>query len=121
MKITAILTVRNEGAFLLEWLAHHRAIGFTDFLVFSNDCDDGTDAMLDRLASLGWLAHVPNPGPHPKGPQWQALKAAEAHPLVTGADWLMHIDVDEFVNIRTGDGRLPALPPPSVPPTWNEK
>ena len=109
MKITAILTVRNEGAFLLEWLAHHRAIGFTDFLVFSNDCDDGTDAMLDRLASLGWLAHVPNPGPHGKGPQWAALAQADRHPLVTGADWLMHIDVDEFVNIRTGDGRLPAL------------
>lgn len=109
MTITAILTVRNEGAFLLEWLAHHRAIGFTDFLVFSNDCDDGTDAMLDRLASLGWLAHVPNPGPHAKGPQWAALKTAEDHPLVQGADWLMHIDVDEFVNIRTGDGRIPAL------------
>lgn len=38
MRTLAILTQRNEGAFLLEWLAHHRAIGFTDFLVFSNDC-----------------------------------------------------------------------------------
>ena len=58
MKITAVLCVRNEGAFLLEWLAHHRAAGVTDFLVFSNDCDDGTDAMLDRLAGLGWLTHL---------------------------------------------------------------
>ncbi|MFY9211200.1 MAG: glycosyltransferase family 2 protein, partial [Aestuariivita sp.] len=36
MKFLAVMTVRNEGAFLLEWLAHHRATGFTDFLVFSN-------------------------------------------------------------------------------------
>ncbi|MEL7154928.1 MAG: glycosyltransferase family 2 protein, partial [Pseudomonadota bacterium] len=38
MKALAILTVRNEAAFLLEWLAHHQAVGFSDFLVFSNDC-----------------------------------------------------------------------------------
>ncbi|MEK7854637.1 MAG: type VI secretion system baseplate subunit TssG, partial [Acidobacteriota bacterium] len=41
--------VHDEGAFLLEWLAHHRASGFTDVLVFSNDCSDGTDLMLDRI------------------------------------------------------------------------
>ena len=53
MRFLAILCVRNEAAFLMEWLAHHRAVGFTDFLVFSNDCQDGTDAMLDRLAEMG--------------------------------------------------------------------
>ena len=109
MKVTAILTLRNEAVFLPEWLAHHRAIGFSDFLVFSNDCQDGTDLLLDRLADLGWLTHMRNPGPHDKGPQWDALKAADHHPLVRGADWLMHLDIDEFVNIRIGDGRLPAL------------
>ena len=45
MRYLAITTLRNECAFLLEWLAHHRAVGFTDFLVFSNDWQDGTDAM----------------------------------------------------------------------------
>ena len=49
MRATALLGVKNEGAFLIEWLAHHRACGFTDFLVYSNDCSDGTDVMLDRL------------------------------------------------------------------------
>jgi hypothetical protein len=109
VKITAVLTVRNEGAFLLEWLAHHRACGITDFLVFSNDCDDGTDAMLDRLAAMGWLTHLPNPGPHAEGPQWAALKRADRHPLVTGADWLLALDIDEFVNIHVGDRTIPAL------------
>jgi Glycosyl transferase family 2 len=109
MKITAVLTVRNEGAFLLEWFAHHRACGITDFLVFSNDCDDGTDAMLDRLADLGWLTHVPNPGPHPEGPQWSALKQANSHPLVQRADWVLVVDVDEFVNVHVGNRTIPAL------------
>ena len=123
MRITAVLTVRNEGAFLLEWLAHHRACGISDFLVFSNDCDDGTDAMLDRLAALGWLTHVPNPGPHPEGPQWAALKRADRHPLVTGADWLLPLDVDEFVNVHVGDRTIPALlaalpEATAIPLTW---
>ncbi len=109
MRALAVATLRNEGAFLLEWLAHHRACGFTDFLVFSNDCQDGTDAMLDRLAALGWLTHVRNPGPHPKGPQWQALHLADRHPLARAADWAMVLDVDEFVNVQIGDRTLAAL------------
>jgi hypothetical protein len=109
VKITAVLCVKNEGAFLLEWLAHHRAAGVTEFLVFSNDCDDGTDAMLDRLEAMGWLTHVRNPGPHPEGPQWAALKQADKHPLVTGADWLLPLDIDEFVNVHVGDRTIPAL------------
>lgn len=109
VKITAVLCVKNEGAFLLEWLAHHRAVGITDFLVFSNDCTDGNDAMLERLQAMGWLTHIRNPGPHPEGPQWAALKRADRHPLVTAADWVLPLDIDEFVNVQVGDRTIPAL------------
>ena len=109
MRNLAILGVKNEAAFLLEWLAHHRACGFTDFLVFSNDCSDGTDLMLDRLAAMGWLTHVRNDGPHEEGPQWSMLKAADKHPLRKSADWLLFCDIDEFVNIHVGDRTLQAL------------
>lgn len=106
----ALLTVRNEAAFLLEWLAHHRAVGFDDFLVFSNDCEDGTDVMLDRLADLGWLTHVRNKGPYDKGGiQFTALKQAAKMAQVKNAAWILPLDVDEFVNIHTGDGTLNAL------------
>ena len=110
MRILAILTVRNEGAFLLEWLAHHRAVGFTDFLVFSNDCQDGTDAILDRLDHLGQLTHIRNDGPYGKGGiQFTAMKQADKHPLTKQADWVLALDVDEFVNIKTGEGTLTDL------------
>ena len=110
MRCLAILCVRNEAAFLLEWLAHHRAVGFTDFLVFSNDCQDGTDALLDRLAHLGVLTHVRNDGPYDKGGiQFTALKAADGMEMVRQADWILPFDVDEFVNIHAGDRRLPDL------------
>ncbi|WP_200809599.1 glycosyltransferase family 2 protein [Aquimixticola soesokkakensis] len=109
MRTLAVLTVRNEGAFLLDWLAHHRAVGFTDFLVLSNDCDDGTDALLDRLHAMGEITHLPNPAPHLGGIQFAGLKRADKHPLLREVDWILALDVDEFVNIHTGDGTLGAL------------
>lgn len=110
MRHLAILCVRNEAAFLLEWLAHHRAIGFDHFLVYSNDCDDGTDEMLDHIAKDGWLTHQRNEGPFDKqGIQFTALKAAARHPQTAKADWILPLDVDEFVNIHTGDHTLSAL------------
>ncbi|MGB3314217.1 MAG: glycosyltransferase family 2 protein [Albidovulum sp.] len=121
--ILAILTVRNEGAFLIDWLAHHRAAGFTDFLVFSNDCEDGTDVMLDRLQKMGWLTHIRNDGPHDKGPQWSALKLADRHPAKARAGWVLFLDIDEFVNIHVGDRTVPALlaalpGATAIPLTW---
>lgn len=110
MRILAVLTVRNEGAFLLEWLAHHRACGFTDFLVFSNDCQDGTDLLLDRLDDMGLLTHVRNDGPYDQGGvQFTAYKLAEQMEILRQADWIATLDVDEFVNIHVGDRTVPAL------------
>jgi len=110
VNILAILCVRNEGAFLLEWLAHHRACGITDFLVFSNDCQDGTDDLLDALAADGHLTHVRNDGPYDKGGiQFTALKKAAKMDIVKSADWILPLDIDEFVNIHVGDGTIPDL------------
>ena len=30
--------VKNEGPFILEWIAYHKAVGFDAVLVVSNDC-----------------------------------------------------------------------------------
>lgn len=121
--ILAILTVRNEGAYLIDWFAHHRAAGFTDFLVLSNDCEDGTDAMLDRLQAMGWLTHIRNDGPHEKGVQWEALKLADRHPAKARADWVLFLDIDEFVNVHIGNHTVPALlaalpEATAIPLTW---
>lgn len=109
MRILAILTVKDEGAFLIEWMAHARAVGFTDILAISNDCSDGTDTILDRMQALGWCSHLRNDGQSEKGPQWAALKVAERDPLCLSADWVMVTDIDEFVNIHVGDRTIPAL------------
>lgn len=103
--------MKDEGPFILEWLAWHKAIGVTDFVVFSNDCTDGTDRLLDRLDAMGELRHLPNPA--------SALGSTYFQPAALGyvslmrefreADFFISMDVDEFLNIRAGDGRLPDL------------
>ena len=97
-----ITTMRDEAPFIPEWIAYHRLIGFTDFLIYSNDCADGTDAMLDRLDELGVATHVPNPRRGRKTVQWQALPRARNHRLARQADWIMVADVDEFLVIHAG-------------------
>lgn len=109
LKVLSVTSMRNEGPYLLEWLAHHRAAGVTDFLVFSNDCEDGTAEMLDLLDKAGIIAHVPQQPQGKKSVQWQALRAAWKHPLRKAADWVLVSDVDEFLNIRGGDHTLGGL------------
>jgi len=110
VNITAVLCVRNEAAFLLDWLAWHRSLGVTDFVVVSNACEDGTDLMLDHLEKLGGLTHIRNSPPYGKGGiQFSGLKLANKTEAVRNADWLLVIDIDEFVNVHIGDRTLPAL------------
>lgn len=108
MRITAVTCVKNEGPFLLEWIAFNRLLGVTDFLFYSNDCTDGTDALLDALAARGGVVHLPNPA-RGRAFQMEALKDAARQPVVQGADWLWIADVDEFLNIHVGDHTIPAL------------
>ncbi|MCX7559482.1 glycosyltransferase family 2 protein [Sulfitobacter sp. F26204] len=108
MRITAVTCVKNEGPFLLEWIAFHRVIGVTDFLFYSNDCTDATDRLLDCLEGHDIVAHLPNPATN-RTYQMQALKAAKQHQIVKSADWVWVADVDEFLNIHVGDHTIPAL------------
>lgn len=104
-----ITTVKNEAPYLLEWVAYHLMIGFDRFLVYSNDCADGSDALLDVLAAQGWLCHERNTDYAKKGVQWTALERARTHPFTQDAAWVLCADIDEFVNIKVGDGTLDAL------------
>ena len=110
MSHVAVLCVRNEGAFLLDWFAHHLEVGFDHVVVCTNDCEDGTDAMLDRLEDMGLVTHIRNDGPYDKGGiQFTGLKLASKAKPVRKADWLMALDIDEYVNVHVGEHRLADL------------
>ena len=106
MRILSVTSVKDEAPFLLEWLAWHQLIGVTDFWIASNDCQDGTDRLLDLLMQHGVVHHHPQRPDPAKSIQWQALKASWAHPLRRAADWMLISDVDEFPMIHCGAHHL---------------
>ncbi|MCR9069681.1 MAG: glycosyltransferase family 2 protein [Rhodobacteraceae bacterium] len=106
---TILTMMKDEGPFLLEWLAYHRLIGFDRVWVYSNDCRDGSDAMLDRLAEMGLVRHVRNAVPEGRKPQPHALSKGQKNAALTETDWLIVMDADEFLHVKAGDGSVQAL------------
>lgn len=101
--------MKDEAPFLLEWVAHHLAVGFTDILVYTNDCTDGTVEMLQRLEELGLCHHRANVIPEGGKPQPSALNHAQGEPLVAAADWVMVFDADEFLAVNHPSGQLDGM------------
>ncbi|MEP2640661.1 glycosyltransferase family 2 protein [Roseobacter sp.] len=109
-RVGIVTCMKNEGPFILEWIAYHRAIGVDDFLIYSNDCTDGTDTLLDLLQACGIVQHRDNPyRTSGMKPQHAALMAADHEPALRTWDWVVCSDVDEFINVHVGDGHLSDL------------
>ncbi len=101
--------MKNEAPYILEWIAYHRAIGVDNFLIYTNDCTDGTDEILGRLMEMGIVQHRNNDNWKGNSTQQHALNQALKEPVIRDAEWIIHIDVDEFMNIRAGNGTLDDL------------
>lgn len=105
-----VACMRDEALFVVEWVAHHLAAGFDRIIVYTNDCSDGTDRLLDAMAGFLPVEHYDNPGPYPAGTiQKQALELAFTLPQVRQAAWVLHIDADEYLNIEAGNRRIDDL------------
>ncbi|MEY4194231.1 MAG: hypothetical protein RLZZ226_599 [Pseudomonadota bacterium] len=102
--VCLVTSVRNEAVHLLEWIAYHRMIGIRHFLIFSNDCDDGTDELLGLLQRTGLVTHVPQEILPGEKPQEKAFRRAwqEFLPAIK-PDYVFVADPDEFLNLKCFD------------------
>ncbi len=106
---TIVTVMKDEAPYLLDWVSYHLAIGFTHFVILTNDCSDGTEKIARKLGKLGIVTHKNNPAPHPRGPQKTGYLRMRNLEAVQQAGWLMSLDVDEFLRIDLGDGSLDGL------------
>ena len=109
---TLIATARNEGPFLVEWVAYHRAIGFDQIIILSDVSVDGSEALLEALAAAGAITHIPKAQQtttQAKGHRNRAYAHALQLPEVQTSDWVMVLDIDEYLTIHAGDGTLSDL------------
>lgn len=101
--------VKNEAAYLIDWIAWHRALGFTDFIIADNDSTDGTAELLAQLQARHALFSFPMPARLHRSPQLDAYAHAAALAARLGIDWIAFFDADEFLLPATPTVRLPAL------------
>ena len=110
MQGSLILTaMRNEGPFILEWVAWQKMLGFENILIMHNDCTDHSPQLLrllDRVGEVSAKRHEPRAN---HSPQAEAYHIARRNPLVKQAEWMFTCDVDEFLVIHKGDGSIGAL------------
>jgi hypothetical protein len=87
--------------YLLEWLAYHKSIGIETFFIYSNNNDDGSDALLKRLSKEGainWLESIVEGN---TAPQFKAYShALNVLPHVLDYRWALVLDLDEFLVIN---------------------
>ncbi|MBA3911012.1 MAG: glycosyl transferase family 2 [Rhodobacter sp.] len=108
--LVALSTMKDEGPYVVEWVAHHLAVGFTEVMVYTNDCSDGTDALLKRLEAMDiGVHHRENVIPEGMKPHPSMLKLAADEDLIVNSDWLLVLDADEFMTINHPSHTLDGL------------
>ncbi|MFI3196419.1 MAG: sulfotransferase family 2 domain-containing protein [Methylococcaceae bacterium] len=103
MKFTLATCVRNEGPYLLEWVAHYKRLGFDRIVIFSNDNDDGSDELLSAMQDIGlieWRPRKLEPGTSPQLSAFRAYsKRLLADPDEQGG-YLAWFDCDEYLILK---------------------
>ena len=94
----AVVSAKNEGCFLLEWVAHYRAVGFEHIFLYTNDNTDGSDRLLDALDQTEFVTVIRNDVGSLASPQVKAYEHS-IHLLraLRDFEWVAYFDLDEFL------------------------
>lgn len=94
-EITICAIARNEGPYLLEWVAYHLGIGVSSVRVYSNEPTDNQEQLLSALSAVdSRVSWEKWPSVSGVSPQISAYNDALA--FVT-TPWVSFIDIDEFI------------------------
>jgi hypothetical protein len=86
-----------ESPYLLEWICYHKAVGFDDIVIFSNDCDDGTIELLNELSALGVIQHRICHLSLTETPDREMCERLLSFTQQQGFEWGAFFDIDEFL------------------------
>ncbi len=90
-------TMRDDGIYALEWVAHHLALGFEGLFVYTNDNADGSEHLLRRLADHRIITLIESETEGTVRPEVKAFEHA-IHLLheLRDHEWVLFVDSDEF-------------------------
>jgi len=96
LKLFVAAIIKNEMDALLEWIAYHRVVGVSGFIIADNGSNDGSRAFLDGLERLGIVTVLDFPdvvGQKPQLPAYERILRSCSEDI----DLLAFIDADEFL------------------------
>jgi hypothetical protein len=98
--VSIVACVRDERPYLIEWIAYHSVLGFASIICYDNRSRDRTTSLLRRLHARGLVEHRTIDDHPAPGTQVAAFGDAVAR---CETEWLMQLDVDEFVVLHDHD------------------
>lgn len=88
-----VTIVKNEGAYIREWIEFHRLVGVTKFYIYDNESNDDTYKLLTPYMESGLVEYKLIAG---KARQLDAYNnAVKAHK--DECRWMAFLDLDEFL------------------------
>jgi hypothetical protein len=117
--IAIVTMLKDEEAYVDEWLAFHRAVGVRHFIIYDNGTTDQTLNIVkarlspDELTLMPWAGRMIDMS---EGSELNNQVIASAHAILNfGANfrWMAFIDVDEFLFPKLGNTIEEALRPAS--------
>jgi hypothetical protein len=90
-------TMRDDGIYVLEWIAHYRALGFEHLFIYTNDNADGSEILLRELADLEVITLIESRTSGLVSPGAKAYSHA-VHLLhaLRDYEWALFVDSDEY-------------------------
>lgn len=99
-KICLVTSIRNEGPYILEFIAYYKLLGIDDIFIYSNDNDDGSDLLLEALARKGEIYYIRNTQGAVGAQSKSFAHAFSMNREILNYEWCLLVDMDEFLWIN---------------------
>jgi hypothetical protein len=126
-----VVSMRDDGVYVLQWLAHYLVLGVDRIFVYTNDNQDGSDALLRLLAAQDVITLVENRTSGRIPPHKKAFEhALHLLPELRDYEWVLFLDSDEYFVpaakfgyaiervIAAAKERYPHQPPSAICYNW---
>ena len=96
-RCAVVVSMRDDGVYILQWLAHYLVLGVDRIFVYTNDNRDGSEVLLRLLAAHDIIALVENKTSGSVSPQGKAFEhAIHLLPELRDYEWVFFLDSDEY-------------------------
>jgi hypothetical protein len=103
-ELAIVAIMKDESAYIEEWLCHHLAVGVQHFFLYDNGSTDGVERILDGYIDRGLVTFVRFPM---RGLQRDAYNHA-LRMFGSSSEWLAYVDIDEFL-VPAADESVPEV------------